>query len=179
MVTKPSLSIDEFLAFVHQEDNLEQMFELINGEIVHVSPSRASHSWVASIIIWAVMSYCKEHDLPPFVSAPDGTYNVLGNVVAPDVAYRTTPFSDDYPEPNPPELVVEVISPTDTKRAVARKRQIYLDAGILYWEVYPADKRVDVYAPGQPMESLGIKDRLDGGEVLPGFMLPVRDVLGA
>ena len=55
----------------------------------------------------------------------------------------------------------------------------YLAAGTLLWLVYPETHEVEVYAPGQPMRLFGINDVLDGGEVLPGFSLPVRAIFGA
>ncbi len=176
-VREPHVTLDDFVQFVFRDENVDRMFELINGEIVEVSPGRTKNSGVAASIVGAIWSYCREKKLPRRVTAADGTYNVLGNVIAPDVAYKTTPLSSVYPDPVPPEFAVEVISPTDRKPDIARKRQIYLDAGILYWEVYVDDECIDVYPPGQPMRSLGMDDTLDGGAVLPGFTLPVKDVL--
>ncbi len=177
-VREPHVTLDDFVQFVFRDENVDRMFELINGEIVEVSPSRSGHSEVAALIIIAVGNYCREKGLSGRVTGEAGTYNVLGNVIAPDVAYKTTPTDRvNYPDPVPPEFAIEVISPTDRKPDIARKRQIYLDAGILYWEVYVDDGRIDVYPPGQPMRSLGMDDTLDGGAVLPGFTLPVKDVL--
>ncbi len=176
-VREPHVTLDDFVQFVFRDENVDRMFELINGEIVEVSPGRTKNSGVAILIASAVNFYCREKEIPAYVSGADGTYNVLGNVIAPDVAYKTTPLSNVYPDPVPPEFAVEVISPTDRKPDIARKRQIYLDADILYWEVYVDDECIDVYAPGQPMRSLGMDDTLDGGAVLPGFTLPMKDVL--
>ncbi len=177
-VREPHVTLDDFVQFVFRDENVDRMFELINGEIVEVSPSRSGHSEVAASIIFEIKLFCREKGLPGHVTAADGTYNVLGNVIAPDVAYKTTPTDRvNYPDPVPPAFAVEVISPTDRKPDIARKRQIYRDADILYWEVYVDDERIDVYAPGQPMRSLGMDDTLDGGAVLPGFTLPVKDVL--
>ncbi len=178
-VREPHITLDDFIQFVFRDENVDHMFELIHGEMVEVSPSRSGHSGVAAMIIGAIWSYCREKGLPNYVTGADGTYNVLGNVITPDVAYKSTTLdTKNYPDPVPPEFAVEVISPTDKKSDMARKRQIYLDAGILYWEVYVDDERIDVYAPGQPVRSLGMDDTLDGGDVLPGFTLPVKDVLG-
>ncbi len=177
-VREPHVTIEDFIQFVFRDENVERMFELIHGEIVEVSPSRSGHSNVAVSVSSAIWSYCQEKGLPHYVTGADGTYDVLGNIIAPDVAYKTTPTDKvNYPDPVPPELAVEVISPTDKAPDIARKRQIYLDAGILYWEVDVDDERIDVYAPGQPIRSFAMDDTLDGGDVLPGFTLPVKDVL--
>ncbi len=177
-VREPHVTLDDFIQFVFRDENVDRMFELINGEIVEVSPSRSGHSEVAASIIFEIKLFCREKGLPGHVTGEAGTYNVLGNVIAPDVAYKTMPTDKvNYPDAVSPELAVEVISPTDRKADIARKRQIYLAASILYWEVYVDDERIDVYTPGQPVRSLGMDDTLDGGDVLPGFTLPIKDVL--
>ncbi len=176
-VREPHVTLDNFVQFVFRDENVDRMFELINGEIVEVSPGRTKNSGVAASISFEIKLFCREKGLPSHVTGEAGTYNVLGNVIAPDVAYKTTPLSSVYPDPVPPEFAVEVISPTDRKPDIARKRQIYLDADILYWEVDVDDERIDVYPPGQPMRSFGMDDTLDGGAVLPGFTLPMKDVL--
>jgi len=40
----------------------------------------------------------------------------------------------------------------------------------------PIDKRVYVYRPGQPVELLDDPAMLSGDPVLPGFVLPVREL---
>lgn len=83
-------------------------------------------------------------------------------------------MSDEYPDPVAPEWAVEILSPTDKASAIAARRRIYLQAGILYWEIDPEAQTVDVYAPGQPPRAFGINDTLDGGSLLPGFTLAVK-----
>jgi Uma2 family endonuclease len=85
-------------------------------------------------------------------------------------------LQDKYPDPTPPLLVVEVISPTDKASDIRDKREIYLKAMILYWEMYPQTQSVDVYAPDKPLQSLHLSDMLDGGDVLPGFRLSLKDL---
>jgi Uma2 family endonuclease len=54
--------------------------------------------------------------------------------------------------------------------------QEYIDNGArLGWLIDPIDKRVYVYCPGQPVESLDDPATLSGGPVLPGFVLQVRE----
>jgi hypothetical protein len=47
---------------------------------------------------------------------------------------------------------------------------------MLYWEMYPLDTSIDVYAPGQPLRTFGIDDTLEVGDLIPGFTLPVKDI---
>ena len=173
--TQP-MTVEEFRDFVEQAENGDQMYELINGEIVEVPPSRTRNSEFGQRITVAVHLFCRTHNLPCHTSGADGAYDIQGNVVAPDFAYKPTPMSSDYPDPTPPLWVVEIISPTDKASEIRAKRQIYLQAGILYWEVYPQSQSIDVYAPGQLPRTVGIDGALDGGDVLTGFEFALREL---
>ena len=79
-----------------------------------------------------------------------------------------------------PDLVVEVYSENDSPYAMSDKVKEYLAAGVkLVWVVNPANQVIEVHQPVQDKALLlGIKDEIDGGEVLPGFMLKLQDVFG-
>ena len=77
------------------------------------------------------------------------------HVVAPDFAYKPTPTVAEYPDPQPPLWVAEVISPNDKATEINAKRRKYIEARILYWEMYPDERLIDVYAPGKPMMTCG------------------------
>jgi Uma2 family endonuclease len=176
MVAREKVTLEDFKQFVNLDENADRLFELINGEIVEVMPGRTSNSQIHDVIAAAVRPFCKTHDIPCCTSSADGAYNVLGHVFAPDFAYKRTPMSHDFPDPAAPLWAVEIISPTDKAEDIRHKRQIYRQAGILLWEIYPQDQSVDVYAPSQPMHTYGIEDALDGGSVLPEFRLSVGEL---
>jgi Uma2 family endonuclease len=171
-----SASFEEFIALPQNEGRL---FELINGEIVEKVPGRTFYSQLGLIIATAVRMFCLQHNIPCQISGADGAYRILGNTVAPDFAYKRTPMSKDYPDEESPLWVVEIISPTDKVYDIRAKRRIYQNAGILLWEVYFEDQTVDVYRPGHSERiEMRIGDMLDGGDVLPGFTLAVKDLFG-
>lgn len=61
-----------------------------------------------------------------------------------------------------------------------RKLKDYFTAGVeLVWYVYPKDKLVRVYTSEEDCQTLTEEDALDGGSVLPGFQLPVRELFAA
>lgn len=75
-----------------------------------------------------------------------------------------------------PDLAVEVISEGDTEMEMERKLREYFAAGArLVWCAYPATRTVRVYTSPTDMRVLGEEESLDGGEVLPGFRLSIRD----
>ncbi|MFP3940894.1 MAG: Uma2 family endonuclease [Thermoanaerobaculia bacterium] len=76
-----------------------------------------------------------------------------------------------------PDLAVEVLSPSNTRDEIGQKVREYLAAGArLVWVVDPASESVAVHRTGAAERRLGPDDALDGGEVLPGFTLPVRRI---
>ncbi len=76
-----------------------------------------------------------------------------------------------------PELVVEIVSPSDSPREVNEKTQMWLDHGVLMvLEVHPAERAVMVHRPDAPAVTLTGDDALDGGDVLPGFSLPLSEI---
>ncbi len=77
---------------------------------------------------------------------------------------------------NLPDLVVEVISPTDRPEEVRGKGFNYLAEGITVWIADENPERIEVYTPGQAVKIYGIDDTLEGGAVLPGFSVLVRDI---
>jgi Uma2 family endonuclease len=139
-----------------------------------VIPTR--YSEIGHIIAEAVRRFCREHGIRYHTSGGDGAYSIGGHVVAPDFAYKTTPMSEDYPDPVPPAWAVEIISPTDKAGEIRQKRRIYQQAGIPLWEIYPQTRSVDVYVPGQSVETVELDGTLDVGEIIPGFTLAVREL---
>lgn len=76
-----------------------------------------------------------------------------------------------------PDFVVELRSPTDRLQDLQEKMQEYLDNGArLGWLIDPLEKRVYVYRPDQPVEVLDDPPTVSGAPVLPGFILPVREL---
>ena len=76
-----------------------------------------------------------------------------------------------------PDLVVEIVSPSDRPVAVHDKAQMWLRYGVrLVWVVNPETRTIITMPADGPDRTLYEDDTLDGGEVIPGFSCPVRDV---
>lgn len=179
MVTREKVTLEDFKRFVDEPENADRLFELLNGEIVEVMPGRTANSQIHDIIVTEVRSYCKEHGIVCFTSSADGAYAVGGSVLAPDFAYKRTPMSSEYPDPVAPLWAVEIISPTDKVGEIRKKREIYRGANVLLWEIYPDEQGIDVYAPGQPVQTYGIATSIDVGAIIPGLILAVRTLFAA
>jgi Uma2 family endonuclease len=80
-----------------------------------------------------------------------------------------------------PDLAVEVKSPSNTPEELRQKAAYYLQNGALMVRlVFPAEQIVMVYTTDNPGgKKFGKDDTLDGGHVLPGFKLPLKDIFRA
>ncbi|RMF82539.1 MAG: Uma2 family endonuclease, partial [Chloroflexi bacterium] len=68
-------------------------------------------------------------------------------------------------------------SPDDSITGLREKAQYYLRNGArMVWLVFPKQRIVEIYRPEHDVEILTADDTLDGGDVLPGFSLAVRDI---
>jgi Uma2 family endonuclease len=176
MLKQKEMTLEEFVVFANLPENEDRNLEFINGKVVEMSPSRSRNSDLGDMLVFQVRLFCRQHNIPCRTTSGDGAYNIDGNTIAPDFAYKPTEMSNEYPDPVPPLWAVEIISPTDTAQDIRNKREIYLHAGILYWELYPDERSIDVYASGQPKKTYSMGDMLDGGDVLLGFTLTVAEL---
>ena len=100
-------------------------------------------------------------------------------VLAPDIAWiapgRIPPGTTGYPELTP-DLCIEVASPSNARadRLLSDKAQMWLDYGAReVWVLNPEDITLTRYQPNHPPTILAQDDTLDGGQLLPGFSIPV------
>jgi Uma2 family endonuclease len=101
----------------------------------------------------------------------------------PDVVYASF---DRYPRGDvrnqpyllaAPELAIEVLSPRQNAARFANKLRFYLRHGVrLVWIVDPIKETVTVHVPDDDEAILRPGDTLDGGDVLPGFSVPIADI---
>ncbi len=165
-----SMTVDEFIAFALLPENAERNLEFVNGEIIEKMPGSTENSGIAANLIFEARLYCRDNTLPCFLSTGDGAYRIGQSILAPDFAYKPTPLTKEYPDPEPPLWVAEVISPNDKVFEINAKRRKYIEAKILYWEVYPDEHLIDVYAPDKPLITYGI-DASVAVDVLPGLTI--------
>lgn len=178
MVQTQYATLEDYLRFIFLPENVDRLFEYIEGEIVEVVTNNYC-SLVAMRIAGRILTYVESHGLG-YVTGADGGYQVGSHRYLPDVGFisiqRQPEPSHETFNPNSPDLAVEVLSPTDKPKKVRTKIFNYTAAGTVVWVVDPEEKEVEVYIPGQPSKTLQLDDTLDGGDVLPGFMLSVKEI---
>ena len=121
-----------------------------------------------------VMAYVLEHKLGVCHGA-DGFFHFGPDLRGPDCSFtpksrRRGPLLRQGYSDVPPALVVEVISPRNTRAEMARKRRTYFSHGVdLVWEFYE-DEVLVLTGPGAPTRRR-YEGTLSGDPVLPGFSL--------
>ena len=164
--------------------NYPDRVELVDGEIVEMTPSSEGSSSLAARIIVLLGMHVLPNNLGRLYGA-DG-----GFVLFPDrETVRVSDVGFVRAERMPqgearrhfprlaPDLVVEVLSPTDRASEVLSKVAMYQEAGVpLIWVVDPQAQTVMVSALGQEPRVLAAADTLDGGEVLPEFQVAVAEL---
>jgi Uma2 family endonuclease len=174
------MSVEDFDTWIELPENQAEIYEFINGELVTV-PSNALASLIAGIIFGELYIYLKQSQLG-FLTGEAGGYQVYGERYAPDVAFvskakQTLPAARGY-NPVPPDLAVEVDYPgtDESARQLTIKLGNYLASGTVVWIVRPELLRVEIYEPGKAVRVLGKDDTISGGDLLPGFELPVKAI---
>lgn len=153
--------------------------ELVDGVLVEKPMGSEESSWAALLIIH-LGAYVLQHDLGK-VYAPDNPVRLAPGLVRyPDVAFTSwerfpkgaiTPITDVAPD-----LAVEILSKSNTKKEMARKVDEYFGAGVrLVWLVEPRKHEVRVYGSPAAPAVLTADDVLDGGDVVPGFRLALAE----
>lgn len=162
-------------------------YELVRGELIHVSPSAVWPGIVGGRVFGLLWNFLQARAQLGVCGISETGFRLARNpdtVRAPDVWFVQTEHipPDGIPEdgfwPGPPDLAVEVLSPSDRFVEVMRKVQEYLAAGArLVWVIDPKGRSAAVFAPERPPLLLGEDDVLDGGGLLPGFSLHLGNVL--
>jgi len=170
---------EEFEAFLDRPENKDKRFELIHGEIIPKMPTQL-HALIVMLLGHALMLYLTEHPLGwVFPEARYGLPDDDSNDRVPDLSFvreELGPVIESGPAPYMPDLAVEVQSPDDNPKDMREKADYYIANGSrMVWLIFTTkrSRRVEVFRPDQPMQTIGIDDMLDGGDVLPGFKVAV------
>lgn len=161
----------------------EQQYELLRGELLEMGPTGDEHGAIQFELARRLGNFIVEHRLGRGYGAETGFLLARDpdTVLAPDISFvRADRLPAERRGPYlvlAPDLVVEIVSPSDRLSRVNDKMLTYIDAGVrLVWIVDPQRHIVTTYAPDGTFRVLRDSDDLDGGDVLPGFRLPVADI---
>lgn len=159
--------------------------ELVRGRLAREPRPGMPHGRLQSRLAQKLWNHVEAESLDGLIVTESGF--VLAEspptVRGPDVAYVSPERLPEEPVESwlhfGPDLAVEVVSPRDRAAAVQEKVLEYLDAGSrLVWVVDPATRSATVYRSRTEIRVLSDDEALDGGDVLPGLRIPLRELFG-
>jgi len=171
---RPGMATEADLIYVNDHDRL---CELVDGVLVEKAMG-FREAYLAALLMRILGDFIDKRGLG-IVLAPDATMRLFpGLVRMPDASFFSwdrLPGGELPEEPIPdlaPDLAVEVISKSNTKKEMERKVKEYFGSGVrLVWLIYPKKRTVAVYTSPKDMQEVTHDQVLDGGNVLPGFVL--------
>ncbi len=159
-------------------------YELVEGILVEMPGAGGIHAALVMRLVLLLHSFVSQHRLGRVFA--DGLAYILrrdpDTVRIPDVSVvrreRIPPTG--IPEgfwPGPPDLAVEIVSPTDRAEDVHDRVHDYLAAGTsLVWVLWPRARAVTVHTPDGLARELGPNSELHGEPVLPGFRVGIAEL---
>jgi Uma2 family endonuclease len=163
------------------------LYELVAGHLVRMPPRKERHGYLQAEIGGTLRAYVKPRGLGRVYVGKTG-FDLTrpgepgATVLGADVAFlpveRVPPENHDGYIDGPPDLAVEIASPSQVQPEMGAKAWLWLQRGAHFvWVVWPTRRRIDVWTPEQevPM-TLNIGDTLDGADVLPGFTYALADL---
>ena len=185
VVEQQYISADKFLDLMHLPEYADRVVELVEGVIVDMPFPNPVHAAILANLTYVVTAFAKDSDIGeplagdvPFVlkRSPHGRDTLRGVDIAFIARERMPTPMPNRPFEIPPDLAIEIVSPSNTAIDIENKTQQLLEAGTkLIWIVYPDLRSISVRTQDSAT-SLKASDNLSGGDVLPGFEIRVADI---
>jgi len=175
----PGTAREDDVVEIH--DREDRLCELVDGVLVEKTVG-TYESYLAVLLVRMIGNFVDQNNLGIVLGA-DGMMRLApGLVRIPDASFISWDRLPDGKIPREalwnlaPNLAVEVISKGNTVEEMQRKLQDYFAAGVqLVWYVYPATRQVHVFrSVGEGPVELSEPETLGGGDLLPGFSLPLE-----
>ena len=133
----------------------EERVELIKGKIFQMASPSATHQRIVRRLATKLDLFLEEKTCELFISPfdvvlpiPNKTKeNTENTVVQPDLCVVCDPTKiEERACKGAPDLVIEIVSPGNSKKEVNEKFELYEEAGVLeYWVIYPTEKTIHIY----------------------------------
>ncbi len=173
MPLETDMTLEEFL-----ESDLEG-YEYVKGELIPMPPTSGEHGDISSNLFLFLGPYVRENQLGRVYTSDTG-FKIGDRFLIPDIAFVSTGrLPDDRRKAFsiPPDLAVEIVSPTDVLFRVFEKALTYLSGGTeLVWVIEPVAKTVTVYRSETDIKVLTREDTLTGEDVVEGFSCQVSQL---
>ena len=172
-MNEETLTLEEFMKHDYES------YEYVNGQLVPMPPTTMEQGEISSNIAMLLGNYVRQRQSGIVCTAPT-IFKVRSSGRKPDVAFvsqERLPEDRRQASPIPPDLAIEVVSPSDTVYEVQEKAFEYLDAGTkMVWIVAPVSKTVTVYRSRNDIKILSRNQTLTGEDVIEGFSCSVAEL---
>lgn len=182
-VSTPKMTAEEFFAWANRPENADRRFELVNGEVEEMPSPGEIHGLICGWVVHLLWLYVSRRGQGRVLSNDTGLVVRRGpdTVRGPDVMFfltsRQLVDASLGHVTDVPDLIVEVLSPTDRHGRTLKRIGQYLKRGIpLAWVIDPEDHTLTVYRPNEFPKLLDEQDELTGNGVLPDFSCRVADL---
>ena len=175
----PGSAMEADVVEIH--DREDRLYELVDGVLLEKTVG-TYESYLAMLLGRLLGNYVEENNLGIVLGA-DGMMRLApGLVRIPDVSFISWQRLPERKVPREPiadlapDLAIEVISKSNTPEEMERKLHDYFAAEVRQvWYVYPVPREVRVYVSPRQRTVLDQQQTLDGGQLLRGFSLPLRE----
>jgi Uma2 family endonuclease len=179
--SKIILTADEFQAFAGSPD---RRYELVDGEVVEMSPPGAEHGGISFQVGLIVGNFVRQRHLGRLYASETGFLirRSPDRVRATDLAFVASSRLAAGPNPSgylaiAPDFVAEVVSSGDTALEVQQRVDDWLRAGTaVVWVVYSSSRAVLIWRGLDRADRRANDQELDAEPALPGFRCHVRDL---
>lgn len=169
----------------------KERLELIRGKIVKMSPAPSTnHQRILTELLLGVGSYFKQKPCKVFVAPFDVRFiknkedgKEAKTVVQPDLCVICdTSKIDKRGCVGAPDLVVEILSPGNSKKEMLQKYELYEEFGVReYWLVNPMEEHILVFIANDEGKFIGLKPVVKGGpdlvsHIFPDLSIPLDEV---
>jgi Uma2 family endonuclease len=157
--------------------------ELVNGEIIELMPTGHIHGYIEFLIANLLFNFVRQHNLGRVLGGEAGVYTRRNpdTVRGMDIAFVSNERMSQAQEAGfldvAPELIVEVMSPSDRWIDIQEKLVEYFDIGVqLVWLVDPQLEQIHVYHSLDDVTRLTAENNLTAPHLLPGFSVPLTEI---
>lgn len=181
-----NIDLSEKQFFELCQKNRDYRFErTATGELLIMPPAGSDTGRRNADITFQLQAWNRQSNLGVVFDSSAGFKLPNGSDRSPDASWvkrerweALTPEQQETFAPLSPDFVVELRSPSDSLKALQTKMQEYMDNGVrLGWLIDRKNQRVEIYRQGQEVEIVSSPATLSGEDVLPGFVLDLKDIL--
>ncbi|HRE47651.1 MAG TPA: Uma2 family endonuclease [Aggregatilineales bacterium] len=174
---------EAFRAYENLPEHAHHSLELLEGIPYHMPSPSPLHQKIVFILSGLLYLYLTQHPLGDAYGDNLDYELAEGIILKPALSFVSKERAPTLPKRYTiaPDLVVEVMSPTNSHAEISKKIETFFRHGTrLAWVIEPEDRLVRVYRPETDgsinVRVLTATDTLEGGEVLPAFGVTVSDL---